>query len=302
MTTDFGKERIDLRKFIHMLFKRLWIIIAATLVGAIIGVLAYMGYSHIKSGNTVYQIRNDYYIYFNYADFDNAPDYYNAFTWDGILRDDPIVDVALEELAGISKEEIIKSVSGEMLGDYRILTVIVRGNAEASVQKISDAYKKALPEFADRIDMLEKIELWTDASIEEYDEYTRESNAAFLGGLIGFLCSVFGVMIILIMDNHIYNEADWRKRYPDIPWLGKAGSEEYRINKDYILGSTDYISFSIDEFNFNAESFEKMRKAKGVVISLSEKTDGELLDKAICTLVKQDVKIVAAGFRDGQVV
>lgn len=290
--TDFGKERIDLRKLIIMLFKRLWIIIAATIVGAIIGILAYMGYSYIKSGNSVYQIRNDYYIYFNYADFDNAPDYYNAFTWDSILRDDPIVNVVMENISNVNKKQIIDSVLGEMLGDYRILTVIVRGTDSQLVQKISDAYKAALPNFAEKIDMLEKIELWTDASIEEYDAYTRELNAAFLGGLIGLMLSIFGVMLIIITDNHIYNEQDWSKRYPDIPWLGKEGSEEYKLNYDYIIGNDNYVNLDIADFSFNATLFEEMRTSKGIIIGINNKIDGELINKAIKTMIKQGIKIV----------
>jgi len=320
MITDYRSERVDLRKLFSQIVNKLWIIIAATLVGAIIGVLAYVIYSNVMSGNTVYQIRNDYYIYLNYKDYDNSPDYYNAYTWDGILRDDPVVNAALNNAPGITKEEILNSVSGEILGDYRILTVIVRGTDADTVQTISDAYKAALPAFADIIDMIDHIDLWTDASIEEFDEYTREGNAAFLGGLIGLLLSLFSVLILVVTDNRIYTERDWKNRYADIPYLGIEGSEEYNLNKGYIIGDMelkeitdidkissdnkeeadnkdDYILLDVSKFSYSFNLMCSLRGSRGVVIRLIPgESDGELIDKVINTLIKQDVKVAAVSF------
>ena len=168
-TRDFDTRPIDLRRFWRQFVRRFWIVIAATLVGALLGFVFYVLYSNVKSGNTVYRIRNDYYITFDHEKFPNGADYYNAYTWDGILRDDPVVGKALEVAPDVTKKQILDSVTGEILGDYRILTVVVTGTDQALVQKISDAYKVALPAFADKIDMLKTIELWTDAEIEEYD-------------------------------------------------------------------------------------------------------------------------------------
>ena len=144
-SNDFYARPIDLKRFWRQFRKRIWMVVAATVVGAVLGLLIYVLYSNVMSGNTVYQIRNDYYITFNHEEFPNGVDYYNAYTWDGILRDDPIVNKALEADSGITKAQILESVKGEILGDYRILTVVVTGTDKELVQKISDAYKVALP-------------------------------------------------------------------------------------------------------------------------------------------------------------
>lgn len=295
-TRDFDTRAVDLRRLFRQLRKRLWIVIAATLAGAMLGLCIYMIYSAVMSGNTVYRIRNDYYITFNHEDFPNGVDYYNAYTWDGILRDDPIVGAVLAEHPDIPKQEILDAVTGEILGDYRILTVVVTGTDQNLVKEISDAYKTALPAFADRIDMLSKIEIWTDADLEVYDAYTREGNAAFLGGLIGLLVSLFAVLLYGICDDAIYSERDWVMRYPEIPYLGKRDTDEYKANRSRLLRyDGNYIELACDEFRYDLDEFERMRKADGVIIRLKsgiDKTDA--MDKVVYTLIKQDVKVVGA--------
>ena len=293
-TRDYDTRPIDLRRFARQFGRRFWIVIAATIVGALLGFVIYVIYSNVMSGNTVYRIRNDYNITFNHEDFPNGVDYYNAYTWDGILRDDPIVNKALEVAPDVTKQQILDSVTGEILGDYRLLTVVVTGTDQALVQKISDAYKVALPAFADKVDMLKTIELWTDADIEEYDAYTREGNAAFLGALIGLLVSLFAVLMYGIFDDAIYTERDWVIRYPQIPYLGKRDTDEYNANRSHLLQyDGNYIELATDQFRYDLDEFDRMRAADGVILKLKpgkDKTDD--MDKVVYTLTKQDVKIV----------
>ena len=288
-----GTTGLDLKRIFRQFMGKVWMVIAAIVIGAIIGILTYVIYSNIKSGNTVYRISNDYYITLDYEGHPNGVDYYNAYTWDGILRDDPIVDYALTLLPGISKETILESVTGEILGDYRLLTVNVTGTDADVVQSISDAYKKALPHFGEEIDMISHIDVWTDAKMVVYDAYTREPNAAFLGGLIGLIISVFGILLYYILDDGIYSERDWTERYPDIAYLGVTGSDEARVNTEYILGNTDGMyELRIKDFVFNAAAFDDMRSSGGVLLYVTEGKDkGEAIDKVVYTLKKQRIDI-----------
>ena len=292
--SGFDTRPIELRRLWWQFTRRFWIVIVAAAVCAAAGFGIYVIYSNIMSGNTVYCVRNDYYITFNHEDFPNGVDYYNAYTWDGILRDDPIVDKALETDPSLTKQQILDSVTGEILGDYRILTVVVTGTDQNLVKKISDAYKIALPAFADRIDMLTRIEIWTDADTEVYDAYTREGNAAFLGGLIGLLVSLFAVLLYGIFDDAIYTERDWMIRYPSIPYLGKRDTDEYRTNRSHLLKyDGNYIELTSDEFRYDLNEFDRMRNSDGVIIRLKPGVDRtELMDKVVYTLGKQDVRVV----------
>ncbi len=292
-TNNPGAYGIDLKRIWRQFISKIWIVIIVTVAGTAIGLAAYGIYSNVKSGNTLYRIRNDYYIYLDYDNFPEGPDYYNAYTWDGILRDDPIVNNVLAIAPDVTKQQVLDSVKGEILGDYRLLTVIVTGTDQSLVQKISDAYKQAMPQFADKIDMILDIELWTDAEMEVYDAYTKDANAAFLGGLIGLLISIFGILIYYVVDDGIYSERDWVSRYPDIPDLGEAGSKEAEINTEHIIKDTsDCYDLNIKDFEFNRDTFDKMRSSDGVILHVRRGADkGEVIDKVVYTLRKQEVKI-----------
>ncbi|MBR5359759.1 MAG: hypothetical protein IK123_02615 [Lachnospiraceae bacterium] len=298
-TYNPGAQGVDLKRICRQFIKKIWVVIAAIAVGAIIGILTYVIYSNVKSGNTVYRISNDYYITLNYEEYPNGVDYYNAYTWDGILRDDPVVNYALTLLPGVTKQQILDSVTGEILGDYRLLTVNVTGTDKDLVQKISDAYKEALPHFATEIDMISGIEVWTDADMVVYDAYTRDLNAALLGAIIGLVLSVFGLLLYYIVDDGFYSERDWVSRYPDIPYLGISDTKEAEVNISHILGSTEgYKMLQISDLDFNVDTFDAMRASKGVILDVREGRDkGEMTDKVIYTLKKQDISVKGAIFR-----
>lgn len=295
---DTGREGIDLKRLWKQFVHKLSIVIAAVIAGAIIGVLAYNIYAFVVGPDTVYEIRNDYYVYFNYDASFNGADYYNAYTWDSILKDDPIVDYALTLMPDVSKEQILETVTGEIIGDYRILTIICKGTDPELVTTISEAYKKAVPNFADRVPILEKIEVWTAADMISYDPYTRDVNAGILGALIGFLFSTFVILFACAVDDGIYVERDWIQRYDNIPFLGKKDTDEYKVNLEHILGNeADYLIFDINEFEFNAETFSRLRESNGVILQIRQGKDkAEIIDKVIFTLNKQDVKIVGMMF------
>ncbi|MBQ0027087.1 MAG: hypothetical protein KBS96_00650 [Lachnospiraceae bacterium] len=297
---DAGRERLDLKRLWNQFVHKLWIVIAAAIAGAIIGVMAYSIYGKVIGPDVMYEIRNDYYVFFNYDASFNGADYFNAYTWDSILRDDPIVNSALEILPGVSKEQIYETITGEIIGDYRILTVVSKGSDADLVYKVSEAYKQALPMFADRIPILEKIEVWTDSDMVSYDPYTREKNAAFLGGMIGIILALSLIMIMCAIDDGIYTERDWLQRYPEIPFLGKKGTDEYSVNTEHILGDeSEYILFDSSEFSFSMEVFEKLRAGKGVILLICRGRDkADKIDKIVFTLGKQDVKIVGMAFSD----
>ena len=127
-----------------------------------------------------------------------------------------------------------------------------------------------------------------------YDAYTREGNAAFLGGLIGLLVSLFAVLLYGIFDDAIYTERDWMIRYPSIPYLGKRDTDEYRTNRSHLLKyDGNYIELTSDEFRYDLNEFDRMRNSDGVIIRLKPGVDRtELMDKVVYTLGKQDVRVV----------
>ena len=104
----FMQEGVDIKRLFLLLVRKIWLVVLAIILGTIIGALLYNVVTSYTNGEEKYRVSNDYYITFNFEQFENSTDYYNAYTWDSILRDDPIVDYAMTELSdSVKKEDIL---------------------------------------------------------------------------------------------------------------------------------------------------------------------------------------------------
>ena len=96
------EQGLDLKRLVLVLGSKLWLLLAAIMLGASLGAVCYKTVTNITNGEPEFRASADYYISF----MDEGADYYNAYTWDGILRDDPIVDFVIELLP----KEITKEI------------------------------------------------------------------------------------------------------------------------------------------------------------------------------------------------
>ena len=325
----FMQEGVDIKRLFLLLVRKIWLVVLAIILGTIIGALLYNVVTSYTNGEEKYRVSNDYYITFNFEQFENSTDYYNAYTWDSILRDDPIVDYAMTELSdSVKKEDILAAVSGEMLGDYRILTVHVTTTDPALSQNIANAYVASLTHFATEVDMLKKISLWSSGTPQIINENTRTKNAAFLGGLIACLLSLIILFITYLLDDAVYVETDFTKRF-NIPFLGTITNkkEERRIqelcdNYNYLCRDERgyyLVNVATSETIENAcvpllaekcagikkqmllkeNGFEEIRNSGGAILMIPYgQTNGKILIKIINLLQKQDCKIAGAVLTD----
>lgn len=225
----YNRQGIDLWRLTLVIAGKLWIILVSAIAGCLAGAGLYKLYISIKYPVPEYRISADYYITFNFDEFEHGDDYYNAYTWDGILRDNPLVDSALTILPDeITKEMVKSSVTGEMLGDYRILTVHVTGENQEYVEKIARAYEEAMVNFGNEEPLFEKIELWSMEEPEILRKDMKIINAALLGGFIFFLGSAFILLYYYLLLDAFYTERDLRERFCTVFGVAeiKAGIDE----------------------------------------------------------------------------
>ena len=216
---NYMYERMDMRRFFLCLASKVWIIVLATLICGMLGAGIYDFYYSVTDGQPKYQMCTDYYITFNEADHPNGMDYFNAYTWNQFVTDDRIVNLALK-FGGVTSDEIKASVSSRMMSDYRVLTVVVTGTNPKRINAISEAYKFAMPLFADEVDEITKIEIWSQDNIEKINDHTLMMNAALLGALIGLVVSAAIWLVYYSMNDRIYTQSDWSRRFPDVAFLG----------------------------------------------------------------------------------
>lgn len=315
----YMERKIDYKKIWLLFWKKAWLVAAFVIVSAIIATGAYNVYRIVTSEGERYRVSSDYYITFN--EDENGVDYYNAYTWDTILRDDPVVDAAMEYLSdSVSKDEVKAAVTGEMLGDYRILTVHVTSKDPQFAQTVAEAYTQGLAQFADKISMLDTIEVWSLSEVAPVIDENLTINAAILGAVLGFFLGIIFFMIYYVLDDSIYIEKDFTDRFA-VPFLGmvsKGQSElckqELAQNVAYLLKEEDYYLVFADgkkspadveelpvkeSLSLQGEDLETLRKSSGAILMIPwGRKNANMVEKTIAFLGKQDCAVKGAVIYD----
>ena len=321
---------MDYKKLWLLYRKKAWLVIAVALFVALLVAGCYKVVTELTKGEQLYVVSSDYYITFNEKDHPEGVHYYNAFTWDSVLRDDPVVDEVLLCLPDdYTKEEIKAGISGEMLSDYRILTVYSKNAVPERAEAIADASADGLKRFGDKLDLFESIEQWSKEECVPAKEPDLTANAAVIGGIIGLLMGFFVYAAMYVLDDSIYMESDFTQRFTQ-PFLGaitKNGSEysvqELKENLSYLLKEESgyYIVFaSVDVdvpkgtkngkkelllneikqycnkvegiLDLSGKDLEILRKSNGAILMLPwGRKNGKIVEKTIAFMEKQDCNL-----------
>lgn len=315
----YMQQHINWKKIWLLYWERMWLIITLTIFSAAIAGGIYQVVRAINHGEQYYRVSSDYYLTFNLEDHPNGVDYYNAYTWDTILRDDPLVNGALEVLPeDYTKEEIISSVTGEMLGDYRILTVYSTHLVPERAEAIARAYTHSLEVFPERVDIFKSIEVWSQEECMPVVEKNLTPNMVIIGAVIGLILALTICSIHYVLDDSIYVETDLTSRF-NIPFFGmitRSGSElckkELEDNLNYLLKEDGdyYLAFidSVEEkvtekvksihkgisgtLTLQGEDLEKLRQSDGAILMIPwGRKKGNVIEKTLSFLGKQDCKV-----------
>lgn len=282
----YMQRRMNWKKIWLLYMERVWLVIVMTIFAALLAAGCYRVVCALTSEGQFYRVSSDYYITFNVDEYETSMDHYNAYTWDSILRDDPIVDAALANLPeDYTKDEIKASVMGEMLGDYRILTVYSTHMDPKRAQAIADAYVISLDLFADKIEMLDTIELWSQEKCVPVEEADLTANAAVLGAIGGGIFAMVFWSIHYILDDSVYVESDFTERF-DIPFLGmmtRKGSQickqELKDNLSYLLKESGGYYLVHAQMNVTTEKYTETEKRKILfdeIKAITDKVEGNL--------------------------
>lgn len=290
----YMKQGMDLKRLVLVLGEKIWLVLAAVIAGAILGGLTYKIVTNITNGEPQYRASADYYITF----FKDGADYYNAYTWDGILRDDPIVDYALTILPKeITKDMVKEAVSGEMLGDYRILTVHVDAETKEKADMIAKAYEESLWHFGQEMELLNEVALWSQEEAVLFEKNTKAGNAAFLGALIAFFLAGFVLLFYYVLEDAVYVERDAEERF-DLPVYGllTKGDDElqrqmFEDNFKTVFGDSEVETWNGERIP-TAEDCARLGIAEHVLINIPwGRNNCRQVERVLRQLEIQGVKI-----------
>ena len=230
------REGIDLKLMALLYRKKIWISLVGMLVGAVFAGGLYFLMHVLYAPAREYEAVSKLYLTFAKDDDGDAYQYYNGYTWNDLMKTEPIMDKIMDTLlketdyAGDKetlRRDVEAAVSADILSDIRLLTVTVRTESPEMTDAIIRAAEEALIRFGGEMtefDSREVIEHGQAGLVAVEDETVRACVAGAVGGL---LASLIGLAMALVLDGSVYVPSDFEKRYP-YPVLGVtfAGNEE----------------------------------------------------------------------------
>lgn len=223
---SYAKEPFDLRLFVLQSIRRWkWL-----LLGTIIGTLLIGGGYYLKKvsfgGKIPYEIVNKFYVEYAVDPVSGGQySYFVAYTWEDWMKSDMVVPDMLDKLSvEMSAEEFITYYGASLPADVRMPYFTVTHPDKAMAEEISELLTEAVVAFSETQTQIAHMELVDRVGPQLQVRDIRVFRALVLGGVTGFLVSLFAMAFMGILDEKIYVPETFSYRY-DIPMLGYVDRE-----------------------------------------------------------------------------
>ena len=229
-------EQLNRRAVYLRTLRKLWVIPAAALVGALLGLLIYTAAVTVISGHRQYEQTNKFYIEFAYDERGNAYDYYNAATWDDLLFAHPDLWNTIEEglPEGMTKEQARAYVLTDLYSDIRLMTVIVTTPTAEGTQQLSQAIRNSLERFGAQQKEFDEIRFLSATEPKLIVVSDKTGSAVMLGAFLGLLISGCLLLLLELLDDAVYVPEDAARRY-GLPVLGVLAADGQKSSLPAVL-------------------------------------------------------------------
>ena len=202
-------EPFDFKRFALLNIKRIWIVLLAVVIGA----LLFLGlYSLYRSGKEpIYRSDILYEIQFDRNQVDNIHDYYNDYTWNDILDSDAIAGVAAD-LLGVDKADIAASTTIPTMSDIRFIHVYVDTDSANRSRLYADAMAIALSSYAMTTDGFASISIVDDEQVFMVEAGSYFVRCTLSGAVVGLIIGLLVLCYTNAMDDRIYFAGDIRRQ------------------------------------------------------------------------------------------
>ena len=329
---NYAKEPMDFKLFLLLFLKKIWIFIAAVLIGSLLVGGSYFVKHVILVEEDQYKVVAETYIDYVWDDaYGISRVYLDGTVWSMLVKSDVFVDDIASQLnaEGLTtdKEIIRNSVDAELISDSRIVTTtVITADAELSVA-ISRALQVAILHYADIYEGMEGARnLTTPDRAQKVIADVHVVRAALIGAIAGATVAILLMFLYFTLDDSVYVPVTFERRYK-LPMLGTMQSKELTENVKYLCrecrtvvvatvaqelsadqvieqlqnkmkeaGEESVISFTgVSGVLEMPQNVEKLRNADGVIVAVSgSRGDGKYIEKTLEFLKKQDCKIIAA--------
>ena len=225
---NYGSEPIDMKLLVLRFVKKIWIVVLAAVLGALLIGGPYYRRKVTFGPAKEYQAVTDFYIDYALLETGEQHTYFNQTTWTQLIGDDVFTDKILGYLqdSNITKETLRESLYATMLSDTRIVTTTVTTNNPELTMKINDALLLAMDDFGQEQKEIAGVRiLQQPAEAELVKADVRTFRACMLGTVIFVFVTLLWMLCSFILDDSIYVPIMFERRY-HLPMLGTVNSKE----------------------------------------------------------------------------
>ncbi len=216
----YMEERLNLRRMLLWMGRRLWILAAAAAAGGLLGGGCYLLLHLVILPEREYQAVGKYYLSFQADPEDYHQLSYNGYTWNDLLDTDPVMEEVMKHLpARISREQAAAATKAEILSDIRLLTVTVTEQQPETVDQIMEAVGAALVHLGKEDPIFTGIEIYSQGKAAQIVWDNRTVRAVITGVVMAVTAGILFLCFSYVWDDSVYLSEEAEQRY-GLPVLG----------------------------------------------------------------------------------
>lgn len=202
---------IDLVEIFHVLMRKIWVIIASVVVGAVL-----VGCVTKFFVTPQYQATSMIYILGKTTSISSAMDLQLSrqltVDFEILAKSRPVIENVIDELGLDEKyEEFIEPIVVENPQDSSILKVIVENPDPVLAKDIANALADATAEQVANVMVTDKPSKVEEAVVAEHPVSPNVLKNSVLGGLAGAVLSIAIILVLFLLDDTIKTEEDVKK-------------------------------------------------------------------------------------------
>lgn len=271
----YSDAGLDMKKLVLCFVRKLWIVLAAAVVGAVLGGMIYAMTRIVPEPEREYQAMSKVYLDFAPDETGEVYQEYNGYTWNDLMATDPILDVTMQYLPeDYTREEVMAATEAEILSDLRLLTITVTTHSEERCNAILKATGQSLEDRGNAAKEFRRIEVIRTTEAELLVADSRLVQAVLIGVVLMDVLAVLGMLLYYVLDDRIMVAADLRQ-VTEAAFVGYSGAGE-RFEKDYESGlaylrekTGKIVVLSITQSeSVTEEKWKELCETDGVVIEV----------------------------------
>lgn len=233
---SYSKEPVDFRLLWCRVLKKIWVILLATVAGAVLFCGLHVVKRIVVNGGRTYMVTDILDISYvgDVYDKDVNYFYFNYYTWNEISDLEDTIDSVYNKLDGtVSKDTIRECTKANVEADVHHLYLYTTLNDREQALKISNAFRETMIEFVESYDRMDGVRVLTSGRIQDVSDL-KIFRAIITGLIIGFFVGTLSLLIAEITDSSVRVPATLEKRY-HIPTLTAVSMEEFGVNCESML-------------------------------------------------------------------